>query len=63
MLEEVTFSVVCETKGCENQGQVINTITLDYDPEAIEMFFEDFGHPPEPDDICKGCGTLGVLQG
>ncbi len=63
MEEEVTFPVVCETKGCDKQGQVINTITMNDDPETIEMFFESYGHPPEPDDICPGCGILGFLEG
>lgn len=58
---EYEYTIVCETEGCPNKGEVVNQPTVDADD--CDSFEEQYGRGSEDEyDYCHECGELGVLQ-
>lgn|GEM_PF-5125341 len=54
-------TVVCETPGCERNGEVINTIS-ELEEESLDIWFEDYNGESEEADWCIACGQPGIAQ-
>lgn len=60
MPQTVSIPLVCETLGCANRGEIVNTIS-EYPAEFIEAFYEDYDGS-EPEDVCPMCGEPAIAQ-